>query len=86
MKTEKRVKKVDYSIMSDKKCRVCGAPLKKNSEIKGHTQCYVCFKVSKGRTIVNKYEVVNGFKTGKVIGKKDLLKIQKENIKKYKKR
>jgi hypothetical protein len=45
---ESRLKKVDYSIMSNKNC-TCGRPLKKNSELKGHKRCYVCFKLKSGK-------------------------------------
>lgn len=83
MKTENRVKKVDYKELSNKKCSECGRPLKKNSEMKGHTKCYVCFKIVNGKTTANIYEVINGVKTGKVIGKRDFLKEQKTNKLKY---
>ena len=72
---ENSLKKVDYKVMSDKKCNVCGISLKKNSELKGHTMCYVCFKVSKG-----KYYQINK-KTGL---KRDFRKEQARNIKMYK--
>jgi hypothetical protein len=72
---ESRFKKVDYKEMSKKRCVKCNAPLKKNSEMKGHTQCYVCFKLSKGKLYaINK-------KTGK---KRDFRKEQLNNIRLYK--
>lgn len=68
-------KKVDYKEMSKKRCRICNAPLKKNSEMKGHTKCYVCFKLSK-----KKFYAINK-KTGV---KRDFRKEQLRNIKRYK--
>jgi hypothetical protein len=76
--------KVNYSIMSSIRCSVCGRPLKKNSELKKHTKCYVCFKLSKGKKSANIYKVVDGMKTNVVIGKRDFVAEQKANIKKYK--
>ncbi len=83
MKTENGVKKVDYKVKGKKRCTDCGMLLKQNSEVKGHTKCYVCFKVSKGKKIANIYEVVNGCKTNKVVGTRDFVKEQKANIRKY---
>jgi len=45
---ECRLKKVDYLILGKTNC-TCGRPLKKNSELKGHTRCYVCFKLKQGK-------------------------------------
>ena len=45
----KSQKKVDYKILSIAVCKVCNRPLKQNSYIKGHTHCFVCFKISKGK-------------------------------------
>ncbi len=84
MKTENRVKKVDYKELSDVRCKVCGCRLKKNSKIKGHTQCYICFKVSQGKYTANKYEVVNGVKTNKILSVRDFKKEQSKNIRRYK--
>ena len=84
MKTGIKIKKVDYSIKSDEKCKVCGRPLKENSAQKGHTLCYVCWKVSKGKNTAYIYLVVNGQKTKGIIGKRDFLKEQKANIEIYK--
>jgi hypothetical protein len=69
MVSRKENQKVDYSIMSSRCCPKCGRPLKKNSELKGHKLCYVCYKLSKGKT---------------KIGGVDLVQKQKENIRKYK--
>lgn len=66
-------KKVDYSIMSNKVCTICGIPLKMNSVNKGHTVCYNCFKLSQGK----RYYFVKDVKH-------DRLDIRKNNIKKYK--
>ena len=43
-------KKVDYSILSNKKCNICNRPLKQNvvARNKSINLCYVCFKLSKG--------------------------------------
>ncbi len=41
--------KTDYKVLSTKKCKECGRPLKYNSELKGHVLCFVCFKISKGK-------------------------------------
>lgn len=84
MKTENGVKKVDYKELSDTKCKVCGCRLKKNSEQEGHTQCFVCFKVSQGKFTANKYEVVNDVKTGKILSTRDFRKEQTINIRRYK--
>ena len=42
--------KVDYKVLSINRCKVCNRPLKYNSELKGHKMCYVCFKISKGKS------------------------------------
>ncbi len=84
MKTGTQIKKVDYKIMSVARCKTCNKPLKENSRQKGHTMCYVCFKLSKGKTSANIYSIVNGVKTNEIIGKRDFIKEQKANIKKYK--
>ena len=84
MSQEKKTqKKVDYSIMSNKECKVCGKPLKQNVAIKGFTLCYVCFKISKGKFTANK-SIKDDF--GNVIRtiKIDFKKKQAINIKKYK--
>ena len=46
----KTYKKVDYSILSDKKCK-CGKRLKKNVTMRNEQAkyCYVCFKILKGK-------------------------------------
>ena len=84
MKTENGVKKVDYKVLSDKKCKVCGITLKKNSELKGHTTCYVCYKLSQGKKFAYKYKVINGVRTNEIESKRDFVKEQAENIRKYK--
>ncbi len=84
MKTGTQIRKMDYQIMSTDKCTVCNRPLKENSHQKGHTKCYVCFKVSRGKKKVNIYLVVNGVKTKEVIGVRDFEKEQKANIEKHK--
>ena len=77
MKTENRVKKVDYKELSDKRCKACGRQLKKNSELKGHTQCYVCFKISKGKKEMHEHKTINGVKT--LVKTVDLVQLQKQN-------
>lgn len=42
--------KVDYKELSVIRCKVCNRPLKVNSELKGHVMCFVCFKISKGKS------------------------------------
>jgi hypothetical protein len=83
MKTENRVIKVDYKVLSSVRCKECGRPLKKNSEFKGHTKCYVCFKISQGKTAANIYKIVKGIKTAEVIGRRDFLKEQRANKARY---
>lgn len=68
----KSQKKVDSKNLSKVKCKVCGKPLKQNSVSKGHTQCFICFKLSEGKRIY--FE--NGIK-------KDRLIIQQFNIELY---
>lgn len=74
-------RKVDNKILSEKICSKCGRPLKKNSENKGHTMCYVCFKISKGKTSVSEHKIIHGEKV--FIRKINLIKIQAENIRMY---
>ena len=64
----KSQKKVDYKNLSNVKCKICGKPLKQNSANKGHTQCFVCFKLSQGK----RFYFENGIE-------KDRLKIQQLN-------
>jgi hypothetical protein len=84
MVQEKKNQKVDYSIMSDKKCKVCGQPLKLNVVKRNpHANlCYVCFKISKGKTeqVKRKYHSDGTITILKTI---NLIKLQKENIKRY---
>lgn len=70
----KNTNKVDYKVMSNQKCIVCGAPLKQNKAIKGHQKCFVCFEVSKGKKVL-----VKGNK------KLDLLATQQKLINHYSK-
>ena len=90
MKTENAVKKVSYSKMSNKKCPNCGAPLKENKVIKGHTDCYVCFKIKNGKYYAYQYAVIDGVKsqvfdpkTGRPKIRRDFRKEQAENRRKY---
>ena len=83
MKTGTQIKKVDYSVMSGENCKTCGRPLKQNSTNKGHTLCYVCFKVSQGKKTANIHLVVNGVKTNEIVGERNFIKEQQDNIKKY---
>jgi hypothetical protein len=69
----KSQKKVDYKILSNVNCTICGRPLKQNTAAKGHTKCYVCFKLSQGK----RYYYKKGVKI-------DRLAIQKANILEYK--
>jgi len=47
----KSQKKVNYRELSDKRCTVCGKPLKKNIVMKNkHAKfCFVCFQLAKGK-------------------------------------
>ena len=78
---EKQNQKVDFKVISNKCCTVCNKPLKKNSELKNHTKCYVCFKVSQGKLLVNEYKIIGGQKV--LIKKIDLKKLQLENMRIY---
>ena len=77
-------KKVDYTVMSTKKCTVCKMPLKQNviNRNPHATLCYVCFKVSGGKLKTIKHKMINCEKVE--VRKIDFLKLQKENIDKYK--
>ena len=79
----KSLKKVDYSVMSEKRCKICGAPLKQNvvSRNPHAVYCYVCFKVSQGKFKTTQHKLINGEKV--VVKTIDFKKIQKENILKY---
>jgi len=81
---EGKNQKVDYTIMSTKKCKTCNAPIKQNVVIRNpHAcYCYVCFKLSKGKKVTRLHKVINGDKV--FIREVDLIKIQKQNIKRYK--
>lgn len=75
-------KKVDYKLMSDKKCPDCGEPIKQNVANRVHKpKCYVCFKISLGKKIIHRRRFTpdGTLKYEKVI---DLKKIQSENRKK----
>jgi len=76
---EKQNQKVDYTVMSDRKCKECGEPLKQNvvNRNKHACLCYVCFKLSKGKKMQNKYSIVDGHKT--IIGTINLLDKQRNN-------
>ena len=82
---ENSLKKVDYSIMSNKKCKVCGRPLKQNVVQRNEhaVLCYVCFKISEGKTKKVQRRYADG--KSRLISEKtiDYRKLQKENIKKY---
>jgi len=85
MKTGIKTKqKVDYKIMSEIKCSKCKMPLKQNvvSRNQHAKLCYVCFKVSQGKFKSTEHKVINGEKIE--VKKVDFLKLQKENINKYK--
>jgi len=83
---EKKNQKVDYRILSNKKCNVCGRPLKQNVvDRNDHARmCYVCFKLSKGkiRTTRQRFSVSGEILTTKTV---DFKKLQAENFLKYKK-
>lgn len=55
-------KKNHYTVMSEKHCKECGAPLKLNVVQRNPhaVLCYVCFKVSKGKFETVKHKMVNG--------------------------
>jgi hypothetical protein len=78
--------KVDYTIKSNKKCIVCGMPLKQNVVTRNPhaVHCYVCFKVQKGILKVQRNRVKNGELV--LIKEVDFLELQRENIRKYKNR
>ena len=67
---ERSLKKVDSTKLSEKKCKDCKRPLKKNSELKGHDRCYVCNKVFTGKLENN--------------AGRNFKKEQLENIRRYK--
>lgn len=67
------MKKLDYKEMSEKRCVVCNAPLKKNKVNKGHNKCLVCDMISKGKKVY----IRNGKKL-------DLVSTQKKLIEHYK--
>lgn len=48
-KQNQNQKKVDYKLLSKTTCKECNRPLKLNSEYKGHTLCFVCFKIANGK-------------------------------------
>lgn len=81
-----KIKKVPYYKMSDKKCPHCGDFLKENAVLKDYTMCYICKKVTSGKTITYKYyydgtgrHVVIDPKTKKPKIAKDFVALQKSN-------
>lgn len=84
MKTGIKTKE-DYSIMSDKVCKVCGRPLKYNvvSRNPNADKCFVCFQISRGKIELTetKRDINGNIISVKVRKLKDM---QKENIAKYK--
>ena len=81
MVQEKKNQKVDYKIKSDKRCKECGELLKQNVVNKNPYArlCYVCFKISKGKKVVNKYRIVNGVRTHEIVKTINLLELQARN-------
>jgi len=73
-------KKVDYSVMSNKKCKVCGTPLKENVVKRNPNAClcYVCFKVFQGKFTTNQHKMINGEKV--FIKTINFKKLQQQNI------
>lgn len=53
---ENSLKKVDYTKLSNKKCVICGRPLKQNVVNKNPNAClcFVCFKLSQGKHYLSK--------------------------------
>jgi len=53
--------KVYYSVMSNKKCKECGEPIKQNvvNNNPHACLCYVCFKLSQGKKEASKHRVIN---------------------------
>ena len=76
---EKQNQKVDYKVKSNKKCCVCGIPLKQTLVNKNpHAKmCFNCFKISKGKTEQRIHKIIHGEKV--LIKVVDRLKVQKEN-------
>jgi hypothetical protein len=79
----KKHKKVDYKVMSDRKCVICGAPIKQNVIMRApHTcHCFVCCKLNAGILFEDKHRMVNDEK--RLIKRLDYVKIQKDNKRKY---
>jgi len=78
-------KKVDYTVMSTKKCTVCKMPLKENvvSRNPHACLCYVCFKVSQGKLKSIERRMINGTKV--IVKEIDFKKLQLQNINAYSK-
>jgi len=78
-------KKVDYTVMSTKKCTVCKMPLKQNVVNQNpHVKlCYVCFKISQGKLKSTEHRMINGVKV--VVKQIDFKKLQLQNINAYRK-
>jgi hypothetical protein len=77
-------KKLDFRVMSDKVCYVCGLPLKQNV-IKRNPQankCYVCWQLGKGVTKIRQNKVIDGEKV--LVKEIDLIKVQTNNIRRFK--
>jgi hypothetical protein len=73
------MKKVDYTRLSDKKCSVCGKPIKENvaNRVQNAHLCYVCFNLSKGKTKMEENKLVNGEKVlVKIIDFKQIQRLQ----------
>jgi hypothetical protein len=78
-------KKNQYYVMSGKRCKECGAPLKLNV-VQRNPQaclCYVCFKISKGKVLTQQHKLVNGEKV--LVKGIDFRKLQAENKRRYRK-
>jgi len=74
--------KVYYSVMSNKKCKECGEPIKQNvvNNNPHACLCYVCFKLSQGKKEASKHRVINDEKI--FIKRRDFIQEQKKNRRK----
>jgi len=80
---KKSQKKVDYKILSSKKCTICGHPIKENViKRTPHAKvCYNCFKISQKKVKQDIYRVEGGVKVLKKTI--DRIKIQEQNKRRY---
>lgn len=87
MAGESKSKHYVWTEMSNKYCPDCGRRIKAKiaASFKGIPKCYICFKISKGKKEIHKYKVEKGYliRPLTIIKTIDLLKLQKDNRRKY---